>query len=45
MTEPDRSQGGPLVGIVGGSRSDFPILQKAEALAGETRAVPVPRST
>ena len=25
----------PIVGIVGGSRSDFPILEKAQALLGE----------
>jgi 5-(carboxyamino)imidazole ribonucleotide mutase len=27
--------GGPLVGIVGGSRSDFPVLEKAVALLDE----------
>jgi 5-(carboxyamino)imidazole ribonucleotide mutase len=27
--------GAPVVGIVGGSRSDFPILEKARALLGE----------
>jgi phosphoribosylaminoimidazole carboxylase PurE protein len=26
---------GPVVGIVGGSRSDFPVLEKAQALLGE----------
>lgn len=27
--------GRPVVGIVGGSRSDFPVLEKAQALLGE----------
>jgi 5-(carboxyamino)imidazole ribonucleotide mutase len=29
------SRPAPLVGIVGGSRSDFPVLEKAKALLGE----------
>ena len=29
MTTPDRSASNPLVGVVGGSRSDFPVLEKA----------------
>jgi 5-(carboxyamino)imidazole ribonucleotide mutase len=29
MSGPTASEGGPLVGVVGGSRSDFPILQGA----------------
>ena len=34
MTEPAVTTG-PRVGIVGGSRSDFPILEKAVALLDE----------
>jgi 5-(carboxyamino)imidazole ribonucleotide mutase len=29
------THGAPVVGIVGGSRSDFPVLEKAQALLGE----------
>ncbi len=29
MTGPERSTPNPLVGVVGGSRSDFPVLEKA----------------
>jgi 5-(carboxyamino)imidazole ribonucleotide mutase len=32
---PAGRQGRPLVGIVGGSRSDFPVLERAQALLGE----------
>jgi phosphoribosylaminoimidazole carboxylase PurE protein len=34
MTQMSRS-GGPLVGVVGGSKSDFPVLEKAVALLDE----------
>ena len=34
MTE-GSTQGGPVVGIVGGSRSDFPTLEEAVAVLGE----------
>lgn len=29
MTTPDKAASNPLVGVVGGSRSDFPVLEKA----------------
>ena len=32
MTAPERSAPDPLVGVVGGSRSDFPVLEQAVAV-------------
>src|SRR5689334_9555685 len=35
VTEAGRDAPTPVVGIVGGSRSDFPVLERAEAVLGE----------
>ena len=35
MTQAESSRAAPVVGIVGGSRSDFPVLERAQAVLDE----------